>query len=343
MTTGSPDQGDLYQKTIQPLILAAIYLGLLNFAAFFSKMIAEKLVRREGLQRTFLIQFIATIQICAGFYEEPVLKSVGDLGFFVFNFLNFYTAGVVPNSLSAIERFTVKRKGNGEKMLTFFFAQVIGALIAPYMAVFIWSVMAGQTNRPELVGTHAKLLGTGLCHWKFESFYGPLLTQFVIAAVMRFLLTSKGIRRRSLAVPLVYAAYFTFARTFIGFPGFDPIHSLARVSHCWLRREIFVKWTLCYVFAPICGWLLFSGSSKHVENAPNETKRPNRRLRPLVDPRPPFKSVEVAKSQEAPVGKVAKEAEEEKVAIVRQNRVTRQDREPQRKFSNHQGRNHKKP
>ncbi|KAL3101253.1 hypothetical protein niasHT_028009 [Heterodera trifolii] len=247
-------------QSVLPAIISVAYYLFVFFFAEVSRKLVDLSLKKSSLVHLFLVELIATAQMCTCVYENAIIiKHYGPSGFFlVVTFLQiagaFFNRGAFVSPLAPIELF-LRGKMDTEKFLAILLSQTLGGYSAFRLANSLWYYSQSYST------DHHQFYDSLPCALSYKvPFYYALLFELFGSFLLRFLLHRFPLSSRHFFAPPTIAAFLSFALTFIGVPGLNPVVTSSRLQGCpGLDLQWFI---MTYWCCPVVGWLLASKLDK---------------------------------------------------------------------------------
>ncbi|VDN55393.1 unnamed protein product [Dracunculus medinensis] len=237
------------------LIIAYSFYGVVFIVGEIARRIVERFISPGNVLHCFLIEAIATAQMCTCVYENAIiLRHYGAVGFFFVVASVLFLGGCVNRGafispLAPIELFFYQTIGI-ERFLALLSAELIGAYSAFRIArqLWYWSL--------DLSVDHILNYETStFCSFTYKVPFALVLGFEIIACyLMRTIFSYVSVMNyKQYFIPPIISAFLTIALVIIGIPGLNPIVATSRWYGCdglttsWF---ITVYWT-----CPIIGWM----------------------------------------------------------------------------------------
>ncbi|VDM95569.1 unnamed protein product [Thelazia callipaeda] len=237
-----------------PFIVAICFYMLVFLIAEFTRKLVDGFVTAGSLLYYFLLEAIATAQMCSCVYENAVIiRHYGQLGFFFAVYSLLFVAstmnrGAFVSPLPPIELFYKNTISLGRFLVTIA-GQIVGGFSAYRVArnLWYWSL--------NLSTDHAVFYKNTSCEIAYKVPFVFVLSFEVIGCfLMRFILCRIPAHSKKLITPAVISAFLTFALLVLGVPGLNPTVASSRLQGCdGLDTSWFI---LTYWICPAIGWML---------------------------------------------------------------------------------------
>ncbi|KAL3994273.1 putative integral membrane protein [Acanthocheilonema viteae] len=237
-----------------PLIVATcFYLSVFVIAELTRKLI-DKYETPGSLLYHFLMEIIATAQMCTCVYENAlIIGHYGLLGFFFTVTLLIFSGGVMNREafVSPLPPIELYYKGIFplKRLLVTIAGQMIGGYSAYRIArnLWYWSL--------NLSPDHALFYELTSCKFSYKVpfMFVPSFEVFG-CFLMRYILLRIPANFKIFMVPIVVSAFLTFALILVGVPGLNPTIVSSRLQGCDGLDTIW--FILTYWICPTIGWML---------------------------------------------------------------------------------------
>ncbi|KHN86094.1 Putative aquaporin-10 [Toxocara canis] len=237
-----------------PLLIATSFYSTVFIIAELTRKIVDRYVTPNTLLYYFLIEAIATAQMCTCVYENAVIvRHYGPAGFFftVTSLLfagSFVNRGAFVSPLKPVELFYFGSIGL-DRLLTVLAAETLGGYSAYRVArrLWYWSL--------SLAADHAISYETTRCAFAYKvPFVYAFAFEILGSFLMRSIHTRLPLNSTRYAAPAITSAFLTFSLAFIGVVGLNPTVSSSRMQGCdGLSTQWFI---LTYWVCPTVGWML---------------------------------------------------------------------------------------
>ncbi|CAJ0945919.1 unnamed protein product, partial [Mesorhabditis belari] len=242
------------QKTGPPIVF---YVGVFTFAWLtrrFIDVLGAKYFRKfkDSDLYVFLMEFIATAQMCTCVYENGIIvKHFGWQGFGTIVAIllfagSFFNRGAFVNPLVPIELFYYGVMTWQRTFITLA-AQCLGGWAAFRLAMNLWFWSADYSL------DHALALDPN-CTLRYK--IGPefvILWELVGTFLLRTGIAMMPLKLKTLGVPVMVAGFLSFAMVWVGIPALNP---LVVSSRLWGCRGVDDQWFILYYWIiPLIGWL----------------------------------------------------------------------------------------
>ncbi|CAG9534646.1 unnamed protein product [Cercopithifilaria johnstoni] len=242
------------ESDYSPLLVAtSFYLSVFVIAELTRKLV-DKYETPGSLLYHFLMEIIATAQMCTCVYENAVIiRHYGLLGFFFTVALLIFSGSFMNREafVSPLQPIELYYKGIFplKRLLVTIAGEMIGGYSAYRVARYLWywSLNLSPDHALFYEFTSCKLT------YKVPFMFVPSFEVFG-CFLMRHILFRIPTNFKIFMVPAVVSAFLTFALVFVGVPGLNPTVASSRLQGCDGLDTIWFIWT--YWICPTIGWML---------------------------------------------------------------------------------------
>lgn len=238
---------------LYPAFIAITYYAFVIFVAELSRKIVDYFLKKNGNAYAFFIELIAVAQQCTCVYENGIMiRHYGAPGFFgvVFGILlvtSRFNRGAFVSPMWPIEMLFYGTMGT-ERFLFVLSAQALGGLSAYRLASSLWYYTFKYST------DHARFYRNLPCTISYKvPFYYALAYEIIGCFLIRLLIPRVSESYKRFVIPVIFASFLSFALSYIGVPGLNPVTVSSRLQGC---PGLDLQWFLItYWAAPVIGWM----------------------------------------------------------------------------------------
>uniref|UniRef100_A0A0R3RLW4 Aquaporin n=1 Tax=Elaeophora elaphi TaxID=1147741 RepID=A0A0R3RLW4_9BILA len=237
-----------------PLLVATCFYVLVFVTAELTRKLVDKYETPGSLLFHFLMEIIATAQMCTCVYENAVIiRHYGLLGFFLVVALLIFSGGIMNRETFVSPLLPIELYYKGIFPLKRLLVTVAGQMVGGYSAyriarnLWYWSLNLSPDHALFYKLTSCELI------YKVPFIFVPSF-EVLGCFLMRSILFRIPANFKIFIAPTVVSAFLTFALIFVGIPGLNPTISSSRLQGC---NGLDTSWfILTYWVCPVIGWML---------------------------------------------------------------------------------------
>ncbi|EFO26588.1 hypothetical protein LOAG_01892 [Loa loa] len=237
-----------------PLLVAVCFYLSVFVIAELTRKLVDKYGTAGSLLSYFLMEMIATAQMCTCVYENAVIiRHYGLLGFFFTVAILIFSGGIMNREAYVSPLTPIELYYKGALPLKRLLITVTGETVGGYSAyrvarnLWYWSL--------NLSSDHAFFYELKSCEliYKVPFMFVPSF-EMVGCFLMRYILCRIPKNAKKYIAPTVVSAFLTLALLVVGVPGLNPTVASSRLHGCdGLNTVWFI---LTYWICPVIGWML---------------------------------------------------------------------------------------
>ncbi|VDM11367.1 unnamed protein product [Wuchereria bancrofti] len=241
-----------------PFVIATCFYLLVFVIAELTRKLVDKYGTNGSLLFYFLMELIATTQMCTCVYENAVIiRHYGLLGFFFIVALLIFSGGIMNREAFVSPLVPIELYYKGIFPLVFLLRRLLvtiaGEMVGGYSAYWLarslwyWSL--------NLLSDHALFYQLTSCKLTYKvSFLFVPCFEVIGCFLMRSILCHIPLNIKKYMAPVVVSSLLTFSLLFVGVPGLNPTVASSRLQGCDGLNTIW--FILTYWVCPIIGWML---------------------------------------------------------------------------------------
>ncbi|KAM3719465.1 putative aquaporin-10 [Dirofilaria immitis] len=235
-----------------PLIVAVCFYISVFVIAELTRKFVDKYGTVDSLSFYFLMEVIATAQMCTCVYENAVIiRHYGLFGFFFTVALLIFSGSVMNRGAYVSPLAPIELYYNGmlpvERLLVIIVGEIVGGYSAYRVArnLWYWSLNLSPDHAFFYENTVCKLT------YKIPFMFVPSF-EVIGCFLMRYILCRIPANLKKYMVPTIVSAFLTFALLFVGVPGLNPTIVSSRLQGCDGLNTIW--FILTYWICPVIGY-----------------------------------------------------------------------------------------
>jgi len=238
---------------LYPAFIAVTFYAVIIFLAEVSRKVVDYFAKKGTTFYIFLIELIAVAQNCTCVYENGVMiRNYGTPGFFIavlgiLLVTSKFNRGAFVSPFAPIEMFYYGSITT-EKFLAVLLAQTVGGYSAYRIANSLWYYTLDYSV------DHSVFFKNLPCSIQYKvPFYYVIGFELVACFIIRLLISRTSENYKRYVVPVIFASFLSFALSYIGIPGLNPVTASSRLQGC---PGLDLQWfMITYWVTPVIGWM----------------------------------------------------------------------------------------
>ncbi|VDO33998.1 Hypothetical 30.5 kDa protein ZK1321.3 in chromosome II, putative [Brugia malayi] len=244
----------ILELNFYPFVIATCFYLSVFVIAELTRKLVDKYGTNGSLLFCFLMELIATAQMCTCVYENAVIiRHYGLLGFFFIVTLLIFSGSIMNREAFVSPLVPIELYYKGIFPLKRLLVTIAGEMIGGYSAyrlarsLWYWSL--------NLLSDHVLFYELTSCKLTYKvSFLFVPCFEVIGCFLMRCILCRIPLNFKKYMAPLVVSTLLTFSLLFVGVPGLNPTVASSRLQGCDGLNTIW--FILTYWVCPVIGWML---------------------------------------------------------------------------------------
>uniref|UniRef100_A0A915PW58 Aquaporin n=1 Tax=Setaria digitata TaxID=48799 RepID=A0A915PW58_9BILA len=239
---------------LHPLFVAICFYLSVFIIAELTRKFVDKYEVPGSLLFCFLMEVIATAQMCTCVYENAVIiRHYGLLGFFFTVALLIFSGGIMNREAFVSPLVPIELYCKGTLPLKRLIVTLVGEMVGGYSAyriarnLWYWSLNLSSDHAIFYKSTSCELV------YKVPFMFVPAFEVFG-CFLMRYILCRIPANFKKFVAPAVVSGFLTSALLFVGVAGLNPTVASSRLQGCEGLNTVWFVMT--YWICPVIGWML---------------------------------------------------------------------------------------
>ncbi|CAI4232075.1 unnamed protein product [Auanema sp. JU1783] len=235
----------------ESFISAFLYYCVIFLTSELSRRAVDRAFAKSSTIHVFFIELIGTVTICTCVFENGVIIVNYGIGafFIVSTVLGFLFGtlgrGAYGNPMAPLEQYFYGEM-KGSRLTLLVLAQIVGGIMSWRITTELWRYSLPYAPSHEMFYNNS----LQACHLTYHQ---PHLYMIAFEICGTFVMRTVFPRIAAWAIPAFISAIFSFAISYMGDAGLDPIVSSTLFFGCHgVSQQIFM---FQYWICPIIGWL----------------------------------------------------------------------------------------
>uniref|UniRef100_A0A914EMV0 Aquaporin n=1 Tax=Acrobeloides nanus TaxID=290746 RepID=A0A914EMV0_9BILA len=228
-----------------PLFICTTFYLIVFFLAELTRKIVDMSVKKGTNFYIFVIELIATAQMCTCVYENGIMiKHYGVSGFFFIVICLLYVGSLINRGAFVSPFAPIEKFYYGAIKFDQLFLVLLAQAIGGYSAFRLVSV----------IFNHHQFYENLPCTLNYKvPFFAAIAYEIIACFLMRLIIPRLHTRYQPYIAPMVTSAFLSFALAYIGVPALNPVTVSSRLQGCYgLDLQWFI---LTYWICPVIGWM----------------------------------------------------------------------------------------